>query len=681
MSRTVSAWGFPCQGVVVAIAKRTVLDSLLKPELIEWAWIMEIPSPTTMSKTELVDALVAKRSLPTSDILDDLKRDQLKALCREAGLSDHGRSKQDIIDRLLGKESGTADDQGMGSKSESESSVKSSTNASNQHTGMAKKRTKKSSATQNGASLGFEEKLWASADKLRGSIDAAEYKHVVLGLLFLKYISDAFLARREELEALTTDPDSDYFTDGDGDWTNQTLEDRDEYASKNVFWVPKDARWPKLQADAKKPDIAKRLDDAMFEVEKVNPRLKNVLPRDYARRGIPAERLGELIDLIATIGLGDAESRAKDILGRVYEYFIGKFAAAEGKLGGEFFTPKSIVRLLVEMIEPFKGRVYDPCCGSGGMFVQAERFVEAHEGKATDISIFGQESNPTTWKLANMNLALRGIEAHLGEKHGDTFHNDLHKDLKADFILANPPFNVSDWGGDRRREDARWKYGTPPIGNANYAWIQHFIHHLAPNGIAGFVMANGSMSSNASGEGDIRKSLVENDLVDCMIAMPGQLFFTTGIPVCLWFVTRSKKGGTLGGNRLRDRRKQTLFIDARKMGTLVNRTLRELSDEDIARIADTYHAWRGEAPKGQPEYEDIAGFCMSASTEEIEKHGFVLTPGRYVGAEEIEDDGIPFEEKMDKLTAVLREQFAESAKLQAQIEANFSLVSTSKEDA
>ncbi|MEQ9453176.1 MAG: class I SAM-dependent DNA methyltransferase [Phycisphaeraceae bacterium] len=531
---------------------------------------------------------------------------------------------------------------------------------------MAKTRTPKKSAAKskpNGASLGFEEKLWFAADKLRGSIDAAEYKHVVLGLLFLKYISDAFQARREQLQALCEDPKSDYFTDGDADWTNQTLEDRDEYASHNVFWVPPEARWPQLQAQAKRPEIAKLLDDAMYAIERDNPRLKNVLPRDYARRGIPAERLGELIDLISGIGLGDAESRAKDILGRVYEYFLGKFAAAEGKLGGEFYTPRCIVRLLVEMIEPFKGRVYDPCCGSGGMFVQSERFVEAHGGKATDISIYGQESNPTTWKLANMNLALRGIEAHLGDKHADSFHNDLHPDLKADFILANPPFNVSDWGGDRLREDARWKHGVPPVGNANYAWIQHFTHHLAPNGIAGFVLANGSMSSNTSGEGEIRKALVEADLVDCMIALPGQLFFTTGIPVCLWFLTRNKSGGTLAGRKLRDRRQHTLFIDARKMGTLVTRVLRDLSQEDIARIADTYHAWRAD----EDGYTDVPGFCKAVPKSEIAEHGYVLTPGRYVGAEDVEDDGEPFEKKRARLAATLLEQFAESNRLQATI--------------
>ena len=540
---------------------------------------------------------------------------------------------------------------------------------------MAKKK-KTAKKASNGVSIGFEEKLWLAADKLRGSIDAAEYKHVVLGMLFLKYISDAFQSRREELEVLAKDESSDWFCPDDAA-LDALLEERDEYASQNVFWVPQEARWNQLQAQAKRPDIAKMIDDAMFAIEKVNPRLKGVLPRNYATKGIPPERLGELIDLISGIGLGDKESRSKDILGRVYEYFLGKFAAAEGKLGGEFFTPQCIVRLLVQMIEPFKGRVYDPCCGSGGMFVQSERFVEAHGGRLSDLSIYGQESNPTTWKLANMNLALRGIEAHLGEKHGDSFHNDLHKDLKADFILANPPFNISDWGGDRIKDDVRWKLGTPPAGNANYAWIQHFIHHLSPNGIAGFVMANGSMSSNSGGEGDIRKAMVEADLVDCMIALPGQLFFTTGIPVCLWFVTRNKAGGKAGDRKLKDRRNKTLFIDARKMGALVTRKLRDLNEEDILKIANTYHAWRGEGG----EYEDVAGFCKSASKEEIDSHGFVLTPGRYVGAEDIEDDGIPFEDKMDRLTGILREQFAESAKLQAQIEANFSLVSTSKEDA
>jgi type I restriction enzyme M protein len=391
--------------------------------------------------------------------------------------------------------------------------------------------------------------------------------------------------------------------------------------------------------------------------------LKGVLPKDYARPTLDKQRLGELIDLIGTIGLGDKESRSKDILGRVYEYFLGKFASAEGKKGGEFYTPRCVVRLLVEMIEPFKGRVYDPCCGSSGMFVQSEEFIRQHGGRIGDIAVYGQESNPTTWRLAKMNLAIRGIEANLGRQHGDTFHNDLHKDLKADFILANPPFNTSDWGGERLRDDVRWKYGVPPVRNANYAWIQHMIHHLSPTGIAGFVLANGSMSSNQSGEGEIRREIIEADLVDCMIALPAQLFYGAQIPACLWFLARDKRN-----RKFRDRRGQTLFIDARKMGYLVDRVHRELSDEEIARIAGTYHAWRGEAGAG--EYKDVAGFCKSATTEKIAAHGYVLTPGRYVGAEETEDDGEPFEEKMARLTAKLEEQFRESARLEAAIRRN-----------
>src|SRR3989454_7624892 len=438
----------------------------------------------------------------------------------------------------------------------------------------------------NGATLGFEEKLWQAADKLRGSLDAAEYKHVVLGLIFLKYISDAFEERRRTLATLCAEPKSEYFVN-DPAQRDATLEDRDEYLAANVFWVPEEARWGKLQKAAKQPDIATRLDDAMYAIERENPRLKGVLPRDYARRGIAPDRLGQLIDLIATIGLGDAESRSRDILGRVYEYFLGKFAAAEGKLGGQFYTPRCVVQLLVEMIEPYKGRVFDPCCGSSGMFVQSEEFIRQHGGRIGDISIFGQESNPTTWKLAKMNLAIRGIEANLGPHHADTFHNDLHPDLKADFILANPPFNMSDWGGERLREDVRWKYGVPPVGNANFAWVEHMIHHLAPGGIAAFVLANGSMSSNQSGEGEIRKNIVQADLVDCMIALPGQLFYGTTIPACLWFLARTKKNG-----KFRDRRGQTLFIDARKLGHLIDRVHRELSDKEVSRIAATYHAWR-----------------------------------------------------------------------------------------
>ncbi|WP_292594988.1 type I restriction-modification system subunit M [Mesotoga sp. UBA5847] len=506
----------------------------------------------------------------------------------------------------------------------------------------------------NGANLGFENQMWAAADKLRGHMDASEYKHVVLGLIFLKYISDAFQAKYKQLEATK---DTEY----------SDPEDRDEYSAANIFWVPKEARWSNLQANAKQPTIGKIVDDAMVAIEKENPTLKGVLPKDYSRPSLDKYRLGELIDIISKIGLGDDESRSKDILGRVYEYFLGKFAAAEGKGGGEFYTPRCVVNLLVRMIEPYRGRIYDPCCGSGGMFVQSERFLEERGGRLGDIAIYGQESNPTTWRLAMMNLAIRGLDANLGGQHADSFHNDLHKDLRADFILANPPFNMSDWGGERLHEDARWKYGIPPVNNANYAWIQHFIHHLSPTGVAGFVMANGSMSTNSSGEGEIRKNIIEADLVDCMIALPGQLFYTTQIPVCLWFLARNKKNG-----KFRNRSGQTLFIDARKLGSLIDRTHKELSEEEIGKIAATYHAWRGEKDAG--EYQDVQGFCKSATTDEIKGHGYVLTPGRYVGMEEIEDDGIPFEEKMAELSATLYEQFAEAHRLEAAIKKNLEVL-------
>ena len=398
----------------------------------------------------------------------------------------------------------------------------------------------KKKKTSNGGNLGFEEKLWQAADKMRGHMDPAEYKHVVLGLIFLKYISDAFEERRRQLESSAKDPSSEYYVK-EPSARYGIIEDRDEYLSENIFWVPKDARWPYLQANAKQPTIGKFIDDAMVVIEKENPSLKGVLPKDYARPTLDKHILGELIDLVGTIGLGSSENRSKDILGRVYEYFLGHFASAEGKGGGQFYTPRSVVKLLVEMIEPYKGRVYDPCNGSGGMFVQSERFVEAHGGRKGDISIYGQESNPTTWRLCRMNLAIRGIEGNLGTHNADTLTNDLHKDLKADYILTNPEFNQKEWKGELLREDVRWKYGVPPTGNANLAWVQHFIHHLSPNGIAGFVLANGSMSSNQSGEGEIRKNIIEADLVDCMIALPGQLFYTTPIPACLWFLTRNKK--------------------------------------------------------------------------------------------------------------------------------------------
>jgi len=505
-----------------------------------------------------------------------------------------------------------------------------------------------------GATVGYESELWAMADALRGSMDAAEYKHVVLGLIFLKYISDAFEEHHAKLHA----------EKGQG----ADPEDPDEYRAHNIFWVPPEARWHHLKAQAKQPTIGQLVDDAMAGIERDNPALNGVLPKDYARPALDKSRLGQIIDMVSNIRVGDAESRSRDVLGRVYEYFLSQFASAEGKKAGEFYTPRSVVRLLVEMIEPFAGRVYDPCCGSSGMFVQSVEFIRAHAkgngngGRAkADISIYGQESNYTTWRLAKMNLAIRGIEGQIA--HGDTFHNDRHPDLKADFILANPPFNVSDWGGERLREDKRWQYGVPPTGNANFAWVQHIIHHLGPAGLAGFVLANGSMSSEQSGEGDIRRKIVEADLLDCMVTLPGGLFYGTPIPACLWFLARDRKNG-----KFRERRGHVLFINARKLGRMVDRTHRELTDEDIARIAATYHAWRGEKDAGA--YGDVRGFCKSATLEEVRKRGHVLTPGRYVGAEALEDDEEPFEASMKRLTAMLREQQAEAAKLDATIAAN-----------
>ncbi len=521
---------------------------------------------------------------------------------------------------------------------------------------------KQSKRTNDTANLGFEQKLWLAADKLRGNMDAAEYKHVILGLIFLKYISDSFHTRRSWLVRETADPNSEYYV-ADEKQQYTVIEDRDEYTSENVFWVSKEARWEVFQENAKQPMIGKIIDDAMDLIERENPRLKGILPNNYARPDLDKARLGELIDLIGTITVGDERGRSQDIIGRVYEYFLGRFASAEGKGGGEFYTPSCVVRTLVEMIEPFRGRVYDPCCGSGGMFVQSERFCEAHGGRRHDIAVYGQESNPTTWRLAMMNLSIRGIEANLGGQWADSFHNDKHPDLKADYILANPPFNISDWGGERLMEDKRWVYGVPPVGNANFAWVQHMIHHLSPIGIAGFVLANGSMSSNVSGEGEIRKAIIEADLVDCMIAMPGQLFYQTQIPVCLWFLTRNK-----AGKGFRDRRGETLFIDARKMGTMIDRVHKELMDKEIVKISSTYHTWRGEKDAG--DYKDIPGFCKSMTKGDIEKQGFVLTPGRYVGSEELEDDDVPFEEKMTKLSNKLYRQFAEATHLEAIIKKN-----------
>jgi type I restriction enzyme M protein len=478
-------------------------------------------------------------------------------------------------------------------------------------------------------------------------MDASEYKHVVLGLIFLKYISDAF---EEHREALKLEPGAD-------------LEHKDEYHGSNVFWVPEEARWSRIQNEAPHASIGKVIDDAMTAIERENPSLRGVLPEDYNRPGLDKTRLGGIVNLVSSIPLGDKASRSKDLLGGVYQYFLSKFAAAEGKSGGEFYTPQCVVQLLVEMIEPLHGRVYDPCCGSGGMFVSSERFVVAHGGRREDIAVYGQESNYTTWRLARMNLAIRGIDANLGAQNADSFHRDLHPDLRADFVLANPPFNDSDWGGERLREDKRWIFGTPPVGNANYAWIQHFLHHLSPRGIAGFVMANGSLSSSQLGEGEIRKNLIEADLLDCIIALPPQLFYTTGISVCLWFITRDKKN-----HRFRDRRGQTLFIDARKMGLMVDRTHRDLRDEETEGIARTYHARRGEQEAGK--YKDRAGFCRSSSIEQIREHGYVLGPGIYVGATDLAEDDEPFDARMTALSQDLHALLRESRRLEAFITKN-----------
>lgn len=554
---------------------------------------------------------------------------------------------------------------------------------------------------QQGANLGFEDKLWAAADKLRDNMDAAEYKHVVLGLIFLKYISDAFLEKHDTLLQEYSDPENEFYI-SDPDERTEVVEDRDEYLAENIFWVPAEARWRFLQKRAKRPEIGKLVDEAMVAIERDNPVLKGVLPKDYSRPALDKARLGELIDLIATIGLGDKASRQRDILGRVYEYFLSRFAAAEGKLGGQFYTPQCVVRVLVEMLEPYKGRVFDPCCGSGGMFVQAYKFVQAHASSngngakprfspaiRRDISVYGQESNYTTWRLCLMNLAIRGIDGKI--EWGDSFLDDKHKDLRADYILANPPFNMEDWGYSKVKNDVRWnrfggdgeqgRFPLPPGGerknkdgtthtvdggNANYAWILHFIHHLAPHGTAGFVLANGSLTSNASGEGDIRKAIIEADMVDCIIALPGQLFYTTQIPACLWFLTRNKGADRKRG--FRDRKGETLFIDCRKKGTLIDRVHRELTEAEITEIGRTYHAWRGEKDAG--EYGDQPGFCKSVGLEEIRKHGHVLTPGRYVGVEEVDDDGVPFEEKMEKLSEALYAQMTEGEELDAAIRQN-----------
>ena len=630
------------------LTKRAILAQLTAKELRTNVDRYDLYVDDRRVKSQLVAALAGAPKARLDELLQELSRNRLKELCRAFSLDDSGRKKADLVARLVGPAPvlKTGGDQAPPAVS------------------RLAAETPAPKAGNQGATSGHEAELWRMADALRGSMDAAEYKHVVLGLIFLKYISDAFEEMHARLE-------------GEQD-EGADPEDPDEYRAENIFWVPPEARWSHLKAQAKQPVVGRLVDNAMAAIERDNSVLKDVLPKDYARPALDKQRLGQLIDMTSNIRVGDADARSKDVLGRVYEYFLSQFASAEGKKGGEFYTPRCIVKLLVEMLEPYRGRVYDPCCGSSGMFVQSVEFIRAHAtgngngGKARgDISVYGQESNYTTWRLAKMNLAIRGIEGQIA--HGDSFHNDRHPDLRADFILANPPFNVSDWGGERLTDDKRWTHGVPPRGNANFAWVQHIVHHLAPKGAAGFVLANGSMSSAQSGEGEIRKNLVETGLVDCMVALPGQLFYSTQIPACLWFLARDRHDG-----RFRDRRSEVLFIDARTLGRMVDRTHRELTEEDIARIADTYHAWRGEEEAG--DYADVPGFCKAASLEEVRKHGHVLTPGRYVGAAPQEEDREPFEDKMKRLVAQLRGQQDEAAELDAAIAANLEALGFSLRD-
>jgi type I restriction enzyme M protein len=660
--------------------KRAVLEQLKAQTLRDLVDVSEAEPAGRRDREDLIDGLMARRGFTIENVVAELNFQELKLVCRGLDLDDQGWSNA-LRDRILyaaGVEPPEWDEEEPPVEETAEEV------APAKRSGRRRSAPASPPISRSDSDLDYANTLWKAADALRGQVDAAEYKHVVLGLLFLKYISDAFEARRDELkEELRAEGIT-------GPHAEHLLESRDEYTAERVYWVPPEARWPNLQNQATRPDIATLLDDAILAVERDNPKLKQKLPRDYARRGIAPEKMKSLIDLIANIGFKDKGAKARDTLGRVYEYFLGRFAQAEGKSGGEFYTPRCVVRLLVEMLEPYEGRIYDPCCGSGGMFVQSEQFVEAHGGNTKQISIYGQESNPTTWRLAHMNLAIHTIEANLGEQPADTFLKNRHPDLRADYILANPPFNVSDWSGELLQDDVRWRFGTPPRGNANYAWIQHFIHHMAvPNGrgggVAGFVMANGSLSSNSGGEGEIRRKIIEADLVEAIVALPAQLFYTTGIPVCLWFLTRDKIGQNLkpGG---RDRKGETLFIDARKLGTMQTRTLRVLTggdleedklladeihdphpESDIGRIIYAFRKWRGqpapdwwhETEYGEWDYTDIPGFCKGITIEDIAKHGHVLTPGRYVGAEEIEDDGEPFEEKYPRLLAELEECFAQ----------------------
>ena len=524
----------------------------------------------------------------------------------------------------------------------------------------------------------IEKKLWQAADKLRSNMDAADYKHVVLGLIFLKYISDSFDELRQSLKLRFQNPQDEYYIpDATQKDIEEELEDRDYYREAKMFWVPAQARWhgnqdtgkQGIQDKAKRPDIGKVIDDAMIAIEKENPKLKGVLSKDFAKRQAHI-RLGELIDLISTIGFSNSEHHAKDLLGHIYEYFLGQFASAEGKRGGQFYTPRSVVNLIVECLEPYQGRIYDPAMGSGGFFVSSQKFIESHADnkffKGSQISLYGQESNPTTWRLSAMNMAIRSMELDLGKKPADTFHDNQHPGLRADFVMANPPFNMSDWEGERLVDDRRWKYGIPPKSNANFAWIQHIVYHLNFKGYAGVVLANGSMSSNNNNEGNIRKALLKSDVVDGMIALPGQLFFNTQIPACIWLLAKDKSGK----DKKRPRAKEVLFIDARGMGSMVTRTRRELSGDEIKKIAGIYHSWRS----CKKEYKDQAGLCKSASLEEIASHDYILTPGRYVGTAEVEGDSVPFHQKMAGLTKELGVYFKESDKLEKAIKENLSAI-------
>ncbi len=633
--------------------KHTALNALTKKRLLRLTRRFELEVPASRSKAVFVDTLARSRRASFTALLSELNRDELKSICRAHGLDDSGRKKATIIARLLGRQLPAASTTRSPADSEKQP----------RRERAQRKTPSEPNVETRAASLGFEDKLWRAADLLRSNMDPTEYKHVVLGLIFLKYISDAFTERENQLIESVSDPNSDdYVSDPQAREVKlgKLLENRDVYTAEKVFWVPREARWPQLQAFASQPTIGARIDEAMDAIEQDNRTLKGALPKIYGRPSVDKSKLGALVNLIGSIGLGAKEQREKDTLGRVYEYFLSRFASAEGKGGGEFYTPSSVVQVIVEMLEPYTGRVYDPCCGSGGMFVQSMKFIKAHDGNRDAVSIYGQESNPTTWRMARMNLAIRGIEAKLGSKHADSFHDDQHPDLRADFVMANPPFNISEWGGERLVDDARWAFGAPPPGNANFAWLQHIVHHLAPGGRAGIVLANGSMSSMSSGRSEIRRKLIEADVVDCMVAMPSQLFYATGISVCLWLLARDRSDG-----KRRARRGEVLFIDARRLGRMETRVHRVFDAEHVERIAATYHAWRSR----DGGYKDVAGFCRAVGHDVIAEHGFVLTPGRYVGAVATTQEREPFRQKLPRLIAELTRQQQRARTLDAAINA------------